>query len=115
MNEQGIEYVYYNQQWFRSVEILTQIHDSLVFQIPLSIPWTAHADILLRIKSSLETPLVWHEREISTPVDLAIGFNMYKKQMKELKSKAIPSEPSILAEKLEESYNDLRRAREESN
>ncbi len=115
MNEQGIEYVYYNQQWFKPVEILTQIHDSLVFQIPLNIPWTAHADILLRIKSSLETPLVWHEREISTPVDLAIGFNMYKKQMKELKSKAIPSEPSILAEKLEESYNDLRRAREESN
>jgi uracil-DNA glycosylase family 4 len=114
MNEQGIEYVYYNQQWFKPVEILTQIHDSLVFQIPLSIPWSAHADMLLRIKNSLETPLVWHEREIKTPVDLAIGFNMYKKQMKELKSKSIPSSPELLAEKLQEVYNDLSRKKAES-
>jgi uracil-DNA glycosylase family 4 len=107
MNEQGIEYVYYNQQWFSPVEILTQIHDSLVFQIPLSVPWHVHAEILLRIKASLETLLLWHEREIKTPVDLAIGFNMYKKQMKEMKSKTIPSSPELLAEKLQEVYVKL--------
>lgn len=111
MNEQGVEFVYYNQQWFKPVEILTQIHDSLVFQIPLSVPWKVHAEILLRIKDSLETPLVWHGRSIKTPVDLAIGLNMYKKQMKEIKSKNFPSEVNLVEEKLVEVYNALSEAK----
>ncbi len=108
MNEQGIEYIYYNQQWFKPIEILTQIHDSIVFQIPVSVPWIEHARMLLHIKYSLERPLIWHEREIKTPVDLSIGLNMYKKQMKEFKSKSLPATPELLAEKLEETYGTLR-------
>jgi hypothetical protein len=108
VNEQGIEHIYYNQQWYKPVELLAQIHDSVVFQIPLSLPWIEHAKILLRIKESLETPLIWHEREISTPVDLAIGFNMQKEAMEEMKSAKIPSNPEILAEKLQETYFKLR-------
>jgi len=108
VNEQGIEYIYYNQNLFKPIELLAQIHDSIVFQIPLTVKWTEQAKMLLLIKQSLETPLIWHDREIPTPVDLAIGFNLYKEQMIELKSKDIPSNEEKLAERLHFIYNKLR-------
>jgi uracil-DNA glycosylase family 4 len=110
MNEQGIEFVYYRQDLFKWIEILTFIYDSLAFQIPLSLPWIEHAKMLLMIKDSIETPLEWHEREIKTPSDLSIGLNMCKEEMIEFKSKHIPSTPELLAEKLQESYAKLRNA-----
>jgi len=108
INEQGIEFIYYNQDLFKPVELLTQIHDSVVFQIPLSVPWNEQAKILLRIKRSLEQPLYWHKQEIKTPADLCIGYNMCKEDMVELKSKEIPSSITSLATKLEEVYNELK-------
>ena len=114
INEQGLEYIYYNQNQFRPVELLAQIHDSIVFQMPLSLPWDAHATILLDIQRSLEQSLYWHDREIPTPADLSIGFNMCKEDMKELKSKDIPSNPAILAEKLKYIYEDLKRSQNNS-
>jgi len=107
INEQGIEYIYYNQDLFRSIELLAQLHDSIVFQIPLSVPWTKHAEMLLKIKDSLETPLIWHDREIQTPVDLSIGMNMQKEAMKELKSKEIPNSVELLALKIQETYSEI--------
>jgi uracil-DNA glycosylase family 4 len=114
MNEQGVEFVYYNQQWFKPVEILAQIHDSLTFQIPLSIPFIDHARMVLMIKQSLETPLVWRDQEIPCPADLVIGLNMYKESStsKEFKSKNIPNTPELLAEKIEETYNEIRSRQE---
>jgi hypothetical protein len=108
VNEQGIEHIYYNQQWYGPVELLAQIHDSIVFQIPLSVPWIEHAHILLSIKDSLETPLIWHEREIPTPVDLAIGLDMCKENMEEIKSVKMPSRSEILADTLQTIYFKLR-------
>lgn len=107
VNEQGVEFIYYNQHLFSPIELLAQIHDSIVFQIPLTLPWTAHAEMLLMIKQSLETPLIWHDNEIKTPVDLSIGFNMSKDEMKELKSKQIPSDVNLFADKLKEIYDSL--------
>lgn len=107
VNEQGVEFIYYNQQQFKPIELLAQVHDSVVFQIPLSIPWIEHAEMLLLIKQSLETPLEWHGNEISTPCDLSIGFNMNKADMKELKSKEIPTSKEMLGEKLKEVCDEL--------
>ena len=106
INEQGVEHIYYNSV-FNDIELLTQVHDSVVFQIPLIVPWETQAEMLLKIKDSLETPLIWHDREIKTPCDLSIGLNMCKDDMVELKSKDIPNSPSFLADKLKEVYNDL--------
>lgn len=108
INEQGVNFIYYNQQWFKPLELLTQIHDSVVFQIPLSVPWIEHARMILRIKQSLETALVWHEREFATPADLCIGLNMSKERMIELKSKEVPSTPELLADKLHDIYKEIR-------
>ena len=108
INEHGVEFIYYNQQWFKPVELLTQIHDSIVFQIPLSIPWTQHAEIILRIKNSLEKPLHWRGREIPTPCDVSIGLNMCKEDMIELKSKDVPNDVNKLASLIRESYLKLK-------
>ena len=48
----------------------------MVFQLPLSVPWERHAEILLGIKGSLEKSLKWKGREFSIPADLGMGKNM---------------------------------------
>ena len=110
INEHGINYIYYNQDIFKPIELLTQVHDSIVFQIPKTISFEEHARMLLTIKKSLETSLNWHEQEIKTPCDLCIGLNMCKDDMIELKSKKIPTNPIILAEKLKEICDDISKA-----
>lgn len=110
INEQGVEYIYYRQDLFKPVELLTQIHDSVVIQVPLSLPWERHAEMLLLIKRSLEQPLYWHDTEIDTPVDISMGFNMYKEEMAEMKSKFVPNSIELLAEKLKENYDKLHSA-----
>lgn len=108
INEYGLEYIYYNPDKFGPVELLAQIHDSIVFQIPLSISWANHATMLMQIKKNLEIPLRWHSREIPTPCDLSIGLNMCKEDMIEIKSKNFPMNPITLANKLEECYEELK-------
>jgi hypothetical protein len=107
INRQGIELIYYNQGVFKHVELLAQIHDSIVFQIPLSQPWDYHANVLLKIKASLEQPLYWHGRKIPTPADIAVGKNMCKEEMIEIKSKDVPSSVTALSNKLENIYSSL--------
>ncbi|MBU2685704.1 MAG: hypothetical protein KKF27_20875, partial [Gammaproteobacteria bacterium] len=107
INEQGIEFIYYNQEEFAPIELLAQIHDSVVFQIPLSLPWIDHAEMLLKIKRSLETPLTWHSSPIPTPADLSFGYNMCKEEMTEMKHKSFPQDEESLAHKLEEEWNEL--------
>ena len=107
INEHGVEYIYYNQDMFRPIELFTQIHDSIAFQIPLSIPWIEHARMHLNIKKSLELPLTWHGSTIETPADLSMGLNMCKEDMVEFKHKNIPNTEEELARELEKSYNKL--------
>lgn len=113
MNEDGIEYVYYRQDLFAELEILTSIYDSLVFQIPLSIPWIEHARMLMLIKNSLEKSLYWHGREIPILSDMCMGYCLQKKQMVEFKSKKVPNSIELLSTLLEESYDKLNRKRQE--
>jgi uracil-DNA glycosylase family 4 len=108
INEQGLEFIYENQEVFRSVELLAQVHDSVVFQIPLSVPFEEHARMVLLIKQSLETPLWWKGTRIDTPADVSIGLDMCKENMIELKSKDCPTDKYKLAEKLAETYMELK-------
>lgn len=107
INEQGINYIYYNQSKFKPVELLIQVHDSIGFQIPLSIPWLGHAHILADIKESLETPLVWKEREFVVPVDISMGLNLYKEEGIEFKAKDTPRSKEEFARRLSEGYRTL--------
>ena len=105
VNERGIEYIYYSKT---PIELLMQVHDSIVFQIPLSIGWVEHARLLTDIKHSLETPLVVHGREFVIPVDTDMGLCFYKKKMKQIKANSWPSNLEELAKKLEDNYNQIK-------
>jgi len=78
LNNDGLNYVYYNQDLFRPVRLMNQVHDSIYFQISLDEPWEVHAECILLIKKNLETPLEWQGRKFSIPCDLEVGFNMGK-------------------------------------
>ena len=84
LNRDGLCYLYYNQQLFHSAELLNQVHDSIVFQVPLSLGPEKIAQIIWAVKANLETPLTFHTRTFSIPADTQVGFNL--KEMKELKS-----------------------------
>uniref|UniRef100_A0A6M3JA23 Putative DNA polymerase n=1 Tax=viral metagenome TaxID=1070528 RepID=A0A6M3JA23_9ZZZZ len=107
INEDGLIYVYYNQDKFAPIELLEQVHDSIGFQIPLSVPWIEHARMLADIKASLEKPLKWKDTEFIVPADLTMGLNLCKEDGVEIKAKKFPSTIEKLAEKLEEEYNKL--------
>ena len=85
------------------------VHDSIKFQIPLSVGWTRMAQMLIRIKQSLETPLVTHYgRSFVIPADISIGLNMDKSAMKQLKGSRFSESVDELAVGLEEVWEQLR-------
>ena len=79
INEYGLAYIYNNQDLFGPVELLLQVHDSIMFQIPRSVPLIDHARMLLKIKYKLETPIRWKAQEFVIPVDIQVSTtNMAK-------------------------------------
>lgn len=108
INEWGINYIYYNQQLFSAVRLLRQVHDSIGFQLPLSIPWSEHARILSLIKNSLEQELRWEDRTFRIPADFTMGLNLCKEDGIPVKSKNWPKTEDELATILENNYNKLR-------
>lgn len=108
VNERGINFIYYNQRQFAPVELLVQVHDSIGFQIPLSVSWYEHAQMLQAIKNSLETPLRTHfGREFVIPVDLMMGLTMNKRTGREIKAKKWPSNLTELSLLLEKNYDAI--------
>jgi len=77
INREGVLEVYENQMTYRPIELLNQVHDSIVIQIPLSIGWRQHAILLTHIKESLERPLKWRGREFVIPAGLSMGKCFY--------------------------------------
>ncbi len=87
INRHGIMYIYYNQQLFRPVDIILQVHDSIVFQMNYKkYTWEEQAECILRIKQSLESPIQWHNTKFIIPVGLEVGTSMSKKGMVEVKN-----------------------------
>jgi DNA polymerase-1 len=102
INERGIEYVYYNQDLFRSIELLRQVHDEIGFQNPLSIGWQAWAKQLNLIKRSLETPLTTHYgRTFVVPASFTLGKCLNKRVGFDIDSDKWPDSEDKLAKILE--------------
>ncbi len=107
INERGMAFLYYNKR-YQAVELLQQVHDSIGFQIPLSLPWIEHAAILWDLKESLETPLTTHKgRSFVIPADIVIGKSLHKESGIEFKAKKFPKSVEELAAKLEEAWATL--------
>lgn len=106
LNERGILFTYYDTS-LRDVVLMTQIHDSMDIQLPLTLPAAMHADRLLAIKRSMEAPLVARGRQFIPPVDLTIGLNLNKKKGIELKGDAFSNDPALLAASLQAAAKQL--------
>lgn len=113
INEQGLEFIYYNQQWFGKVYILNQIHDSIVIEIPVDAGWTYHAECLLRIVESLETPITWRGTTFTIPADVIMGLNLNKYDGKGVVTRG--KNAGELAGQLSNLYQQLRECSELPN
>jgi len=104
INERGMNYIYYNPEKFEPIELLGQVHDEIIFQIPLSVPWEEHARMINDIRSKLEIPLKTNGREFVIPADLTI-FKRFKKGT-ELKGKKFSRDLKVLSEQLASAWNE---------
>jgi len=77
INWWGLLHIHERQDLFKPVELLNQIHDELDFQLPLSLGWVSHADMILRIRDSLQQTMYWKSRPFYLPVELKIGHGFY--------------------------------------
>jgi DNA polymerase-1 len=102
INERGLEYIYYNDHIFHDIELLTQVHDSIGFQIPMRVPMIDVAYMLRMIIDSLSEQLEFEGTKFDVPVDLTIGFNLNKGDGYELKSANIPEDVDTFADILSE-------------
>lgn len=75
INRHGITYVYYDQEQFPNIELLNQVHDSIVFQFNIKGGIQRFNDNLLSISNSLSSSIDWHGRAFSIPCDMKIGLN----------------------------------------
>jgi len=108
INRRGILYIYYNQQLFKPVDLLLQVHDNIIFQMNYKKhSWEEQAQCLILIKNSLETSLTWRGSEFSIPISLEVGMNLNKKGMVEV-SRDEFSSVERLARKLSDIYYEFR-------
>lgn len=108
MNIHGINYAYYNQHIFRCVDILNQVHDSMVFQINIKrYSFEVVAECLLRLEESLEQLIQWRGTSFSIPIDVEMGYVMSKKGMRKVD---IHAEQTVtgLARRLHTVYEGIR-------
>lgn len=93
INRHGLVFAYS----LPSVEILNQVHDAIVFQVPINIGWKSHAGILLSIKEMLERPITWRNTSFSIPIECEMGLNL--KDMEEVDLAGDAKQLSISLEK----------------
>ena len=90
INEYGLEYMYYEDK-FDPIELLLQVHDEIIFQIPLNDTCTFadHARMLSDILNNLEPELTTsHGVKFTIPADLTLMKNLFVKGDKD---KSIPA------------------------
>lgn len=64
------------------VEMLNQVHDSLVFQIPLDAGLDYAAEVLTNLRTSLEAPITWRSTTYTIPADFEIMRSNFADKVK---------------------------------
>ncbi len=96
INKWGILYIYHDRH-FKDVHLLNQVHDSIGIEIAVSKGFDYHADVLQKIKASLEQTITWRSRDFIIPADIKMGINF--KDMEDVHD--------ITTIELEEIYNKI--------
>lgn len=114
LNRDGVTPLYYQQETFKDVVLLNQVHDSIWFQ--MRIPRTRDeaitvARLLLRVRTNLERPIPWKDFEVTIPASLKMGFNFQDMVKCDWKKNA--DEESLAAHLLEQIPNAYKEAKKE--
>jgi len=108
INHRGLLYIWENKDTlFSGLQLLNQVHDSIVFQISLEKSWEEHVRMLLLIKQSLEQPLLWKGRSFFIPVDCEMS-----KAMKPTKKVTLNSNINSILMQLEKNWTNLNEEKE---
>jgi DNA polymerase-1 len=82
INRRGLNNMYYDQTRFKPVDLLLQVHDSILFQMNFKLySYEKMAEVLINLVNDLEQPLVWGTREFVIPANVTVGTCFYKKKM----------------------------------
>lgn len=111
INQHGLIPLYYDST-FASCELLNQVHDSIGWQVPLSVGWLTIADQILAIKKSLEQPFTatYTGKQFVIPADFSIGRTMNKDgkgETFEIKAAKMPANREALAQVLQTEWERL--------
>ena len=79
INRWGLLYVWENPD-FEGFELLNQVHDSIVFQIPISLGADKHFEMVSKLISNLDQTLTWGSRSFYIPTDCKLGLGFAKMQ-----------------------------------
>jgi len=102
LNEWGMVYLYQHQDLFPEVSLVNNVHDSVKYQVPLSVGPSRILEIIRLIATNLSQPLFHQGESFIIPTDTAIGFTMDKPTMLEWKAKKVSTTPdAALVEELE--------------
>jgi len=113
IHRDGMTYIYYNQQWFSTIEMLNEMHDSITMQLDVNRPWIKHAEALLKLKDSMARPIAWRALELKIPVGISFGLNLQEaskdnpKGLHEINIRRIDS-ATLLSVKLKNLYEQLK-------
>ncbi len=108
INRQGLLYAYYNQEQCAPIDILNQVHDSIVFQCNfVKHTWEEIANAILCLKKSLETPIVWKGTSFVIPAEFEMGIRLSKKGLRKVKING-DENPTRLAGQLYDLYRAFR-------
>ena len=94
----GLLYMFRNTRDFLGVQVINQVHDSLLFQIHSDLSWEEHARIINLLRASLETPVQHQNREVILPASCTIHSNNFKE--------GIELDTNVTPQTLEEAYNE---------
>jgi len=78
INIYGLLYMFKEKELFPGMQLLNQIHDSILIQIPLSLGWGEHARQINLIRASLETPISYQDREVILPASCTVHSRNFK-------------------------------------
>lgn len=74
MHEYGLCEIFENQDKYEHLDLLNFNHDSLEFQLPISLSFSEISTILNYLKSSLCRPINYKGRQFSMGVDFEVGY-----------------------------------------